>query len=430
MAARNLKLSFMMKKNYLFACLALVCSTAFVTSCQKEGDDVVAPVSKAVSFNDDSGLELKVGTTAMYGCNVKYTPDADDATKAVLTVEGAKNDMNAIISGLIGRILANGQPVSPFIRVRADNPAGIVTSGVLPGAPVLTIPVVLEIDGNTGKFSGTGETQSCSYSYKGSVSESSLILSIEDVKLKENILANSRWKIAEPNFAESKGGSTLVFDWSYKGGQNPSTVNFGLILGELVRSSVGLAIENRIYESVNSINFLEGGDITMTILDTISIPAGLGNYIVSNDKLVVYPNVQGIVSFVQPFIEAAAPSAELTKADDPTAMIMNIVGKLSGVLALTVQNGIPFNFDNKGDSMSIVLSDDFISTLIASLQFFMTDPDVNTLIQSYIASQLEGLEPAEQEARRSSIMAILQAVNENLMLTDKIVIGLNLQKIR
>lgn len=56
--------------------------------------------------------------------------------------------------------------------------------GVLPGTPVLSLPVNLKPDGGVYSFSGNGETEYLTYTYEGNVNASKMAFSFNDVTLK------------------------------------------------------------------------------------------------------------------------------------------------------------------------------------------------------------------------------------------------------
>ncbi|MBO4500248.1 MAG: hypothetical protein J5732_08365 [Bacteroidaceae bacterium] len=429
-----------MKKNFLLACLSLLCTTLAITSCQNEskgGNEIPAPVDKPVTFTDESGLDLKINSNQSTGCTVNYTPSADDATKAVLAIEGAKTNLGTVIGGLVSSLRVESilsRPLELSAATRADVATGIVTSNVIPGSPVLTIPVDLEIDGKTGKFSGTGENQYCTYSYKGTVTESSLVLSIDDCKLKPNSLSGTSWKVAEPDLAGQKFGKTLLFDWKYI--HEPATENYGGLLSErLLTDGRGLEIEAALCQIINAINFSGSGDITVTAMDTINLPAGLLGYVATNEKMILYPDILNIIEFVKAniltkIIHQTPESGVSTRSYDPTPMILSLVNKVSGILALAIQNGIPFDYVIHGEIMTLTLSNEFVKTLIASLQGLLNDAEFNTLIQTLINNSIEGLSPEEQLRRKAEAEALISSIIENVALTDSILIGINLQKIQ
>lgn len=137
------------------------------------------------TFTGENGLQLTYNGAPMLGKKVTFTPDATNAQKATLRLEG-EFDLNGIL----------GKAKSAAAREEVSMPTA---PGVLPGSPVVTLPVDLTINGDQCSFAGTSETDYCTFSYKGEVSAGAMELALSEVKLKNAKLAGMTWKLKPYN---------------------------------------------------------------------------------------------------------------------------------------------------------------------------------------------------------------------------------------
>lgn len=86
------------------------------------------------TFTGENGLQLTYNGAPMLGKKVTFTPDATNAQKATLRLEG-EFDLNGIL----------GKAKSAAAREEVSMPTA---PGVLPGSPVVTLPVDLTINGD------------------------------------------------------------------------------------------------------------------------------------------------------------------------------------------------------------------------------------------------------------------------------------------
>lgn len=94
---------------------------------------MVNPVPQT-TFTGENGLQLTYNGAPMLGKKVTFTPDATNAQKATLRLEG-EFDLNGIL----------GKAKSAAAREEVSMPTA---PGVLPGSPVVTLPVDLTINGD------------------------------------------------------------------------------------------------------------------------------------------------------------------------------------------------------------------------------------------------------------------------------------------
>lgn len=163
-----------MKKNLFYYLFAVICTIGLFTSCSDDDEKVVNPIPQT-TFNSENGLQLTYNGAPLLGKKVTFTPDATEATKATLRLEG-EFDLTGILKGQ---------------RSNMTSPTG---PGVFPGSPVTTLSVDLSINGNQCTFSGVSETEYCTFSYAGKVTAGTMDLSFTDVTLKNTALAGTVWK--------------------------------------------------------------------------------------------------------------------------------------------------------------------------------------------------------------------------------------------
>lgn len=136
-----------MKKKFIYLC-AVICSMGLFTACSDDDDNEKIPGSQT-TFTTEDGLLLTVNGETMVGKTATFTP-ANGSAKASITLSGEPLDLTALMSGA-GK--ADNQPVMN----------AIMTCGVIPGSPEVTIPVDIE----DGQFSGAFETEYCNFRYAG-----------------------------------------------------------------------------------------------------------------------------------------------------------------------------------------------------------------------------------------------------------------------
>jgi hypothetical protein len=138
-----------MKKNLFYYLFAVICSVTLFTSCSDDDDEKMVNPVPQTTFTGENGLQLTYNGASMPGKKVTFTPDATNAQKATLRLEG-EFDLNGIL----------GKAKSAAAREDVSMPTA---PGVLPGSPVVTLPVDLTINGDQCSFAGTSETDYCTF---------------------------------------------------------------------------------------------------------------------------------------------------------------------------------------------------------------------------------------------------------------------------
>ncbi len=166
-------------KTYLPLCL--LSGLMLLTACSDD-EPSVSPLPEK-TYTGTSALNLEYNDAPMSGKSVTYTQTGDKA--------------NLVMSSTVSL----GE-ISPALKELPPVPG----PGVLPGTPVLTLPVNLSADGGKYEFAGTGETDFVTYSYSGDVNADVLDFEFKDVRLKNQRLANTVWVPAPTEKATSALG--------------------------------------------------------------------------------------------------------------------------------------------------------------------------------------------------------------------------------
>ena len=161
-----------MKKTLFIGLFSIVLAGGVLTSCSSDDDSsVVSPITQTKTYADASGLTLTYSGAPMLGKQVVFTPDANDITKATLTLSGA-------------------QTTSPL----SDNASGLATAGVIPGEVSTTIDVDLTIKNDTVTFAGEENRGGYTLKYQGSATDASLNLAL-NVTFVETAWTNTSWQL-------------------------------------------------------------------------------------------------------------------------------------------------------------------------------------------------------------------------------------------
>lgn len=139
-----------------------------LASCSDD-EPTVSPLPEK-TYTGNESLELRYNQSPMSGKSVAFIQNEE---KATLTM---------------GSTVSPGD-LSESLKGMPDIPG----PGVLPGTPVLSLPVNLKPDGGVYSFSGNGETEYLTYTYEGNVNASKMAFSFNDVTLKNQRLANTVW---------------------------------------------------------------------------------------------------------------------------------------------------------------------------------------------------------------------------------------------
>lgn len=289
-----------MKKNLFYYLFAVICTIGLFTSCSDDDEKVVNPIPQT-TFNSENGLQLTYNGAPLLGKKVTFTPDATEATKATLRLEG-EFDLAGILKGQ---------------RSNMTSPTG---PGVFPGSPVTTLSVDLSINGNQCTFSGVSETEYCTFSYAGKVTAGTMDLSFTDVTLKNTALAGTVWK-PTPLANTEDGGMDEPIHFVWKSGTkaaieifgHPSEIEINDLLLLALRfplfddgSGDRVSVEQMLCSVLKDVTLGADGNIVATYMDAanggtewVTSPSNMAQYVVTGDnQLLLFLNPQAIMANV------------------------------------------------------------------------------------------------------------------------------------
>lgn len=337
-----------MKKN-LFYLFALICSMSLFTACSDDDDDkVVCPVPQT-EFTVATGLNLTYNGGTMLGKKVTFTPDASDATKATLVLAG-----NLDLSGILTREAASGS----------------FGAGVFPGSPVVTLPVTLNIQGDECSFSGTSETDYCTFDYAGKVTASSLKLDLTNVALKNSALSGTTWVPTPLNSDSMEEPIHLIWE------SNKNVPGWGLPIQTILTSALRM-----LCSVLHDITLGADGNISASYVDAaqggtsvVKTPANVAQYVVlSNTQMKVYLNLDAIIANVKRL-------GSSTKAIDMSEILSQAVTSLLPL----VTDGVPLTYEKNEGKLKAYLNTDLLLPLMKNIvaPLFSDEEFVNMLIEA------------------------------------------------
>jgi hypothetical protein len=398
-----------MKKNLFYYLFAVICSVTLFTSCSDDDDEKMVNPVPQTTFTGENGLQLTYNGAPMPGKKVTFTPDATNAQKATLRLEG-EFDLNGIL----------GKAKSAAAREDVSMPTA---PGVLPGSPVVTLPVDLTINGDKCSFAGTSETDYCTFSYKGEVSAGAMELALSEVKLKNAKLAGMTWKLKpydkeDPNETDPIylvwEAEKIVFDFL----PIESVLKFALSM-ELIAAGADhkVSAKEMLGTVLQDVTFMEDGNIVATYKDAANggtewtkSPVNLAQYVVENDNQIkVFLNPAAIIAAVN----------NAGRAVDVQTVIQQTIQMLYPMLV----NGVPVAFEQTEDALSVYLNTELLLPLLKTLVVpLLSDEEVVAMLVELMKKDPDFSEMADLAE------PMLKAFPEIIESTTKVEIGLNFVK--
>ena len=397
-----------MKKNLFYYLFTVICSVTLFASCSDDDEKVVNPVPQT-TFTGENGLQLTYNGAPMLGKKVTFTPDATNAQKATLRLEG-EFDLNGIL----------GKAKSAAAREEVSMPTA---PGVLPGSPVVTLPVDLTINGDQCSFAGTSETDYCTFSYKGEVSAGAMELDLSEVKLKNAKLAGMTWKLEPYDETNPNETDPIYLVWEAE----KKVLGFmpieSVLKMALRMDLIAAGADNKISATdmlgtvLQDVTFMEDGNIVATYKDAANggtewtkSPVNLAQYVVENDnQMKVFLNPAAIIAAVN----------NAGRAVDVQAVIQQAIQMLYPMLV----NGVPVAFGQTDDALSVYLNTELLLPLLKTLV-------VPLLSDEEVVAMLVELMKKDPDFGEMAGLAepTLKAFPEIIESTTKVEIGLNFVK--
>lgn len=364
-----------MKKNLFYYLFAVICTIGLFTSCSDDDEKVVNPIPQT-TFNSENGLQLTYNGAPLLGKKVTFTPDATEATKATLRLEG-EFDLAGILKGQ---------------RSNMTSPTG---PGVFPGSPVTTLSVDLSINGNQCTFSGVSETEYCTFSYAGKVTAGTMDLSFTDVTLKNTALAGTVWK-PTPLANTEDGGMDEPIHFVWKFGTkaaieifgHPSEIEINDLLLLALRfplfddgSGDRVSVEQMLCSVLKDVTLGADGNIVATYMDAanggtewVTSPSNMAQYVVTGDnQLLLFLNPQAIMANVDNVEKSV-------RTVDVGAILQQAIAELYPMLI----NGVPLTYTKEGNRMKVFLGTDLLLPLMKNIvaPLFEDEEFLNMVIEA------------------------------------------------
>ena len=398
-----------MKKNLFYYLFAVICSVTLFTSCSDDDDEKMVNPVPQTTFTGENGLQLTYNGAPMPGKKVTFTPDATNAQKATLRLEG-EFDLNGIL----------GKAKSAAAREDVSMPTA---PGVLPGSPVVTLPVDLTINGDKCSFAGTSETDYCTFSYKGEVSAGAMELALSEVKLKNAKLAGMTWKLKPYDKEDPNETDPIYLVWEAEKKvfdflPIESVLKLALRM-ELIAAGADhkVSAAEMLGTVLQDVTFMEDGNIVATYKDAANggtewtkSPVNLAQYIVENDNQIkVFLNPAAIIAAVN----------NAGRAVDVQAVIQQTIQMLYPMLV----NGVPVAFEQTEDALSVYLNTELLLPLLKTLVVpLLSDEEVVAMLVELMKKDPDFSEMADLAE------PMLKAFPEIIESTTKVEIGLNFVK--
>ena len=405
-----------MKKNLFYYLFAVICTIGLFTSCSDDDEKVVNPIPQT-TFNSENGLQLTYNGAPLLGKKVTFTPDATEATKATLRLEG-EFDLAGILKGQ---------------RSNMTSPTG---PGVFPGSPVTTLSVDLSINGNQCTFSGVSETEYCTFSYAGKVTAGTMDLSFTDVTLKNTALAGTVWK-PTPLANTEDGGMDEPIHFVWKSGTKAAIEIFGhpseieindlLLLALLFPlfddgSGDRVSVEQMLCSVLKDVTLGADGNIVATYMDAanggtewVTSPSNMAQYVVTGDnQLLLFLNPQAIMANVDNVEKSV-------RTVDVGAILQQAIAELYPMLI----NGVPLTYTKEGNRMKVFLGTDLLLPLMKNIvaPLFEDEEFLNMVIEAMKSDPQFG-------GMAGMMVPTLKLLPEIIKNTTQLEIGLDLTQVK
>lgn len=406
-----------MKKNLFYYLFAVICTIGLFTSCSDDDEKVVNPIPQT-TFNSENGLQLTYNGAPLLGKKVTFTPDATEATKATLRLEG-EFDLAGILKGQ---------------RSNMTSPTG---PGVFPGSPVTTLSVDLSINGNQCTFSGVSETEYCTFSYAGKVTAGTMDLSFTDVTLKNTALAGTVWK-PTPLANTEDGGMDEPIHFVWKSGTkvaieillgHPSEVEINDLLLLALRfllfddgSRDRVSVEQMLCSVLKDVTLGADGNIVATYMDAanggtewVTSPSNMAQYVVTGDnQLLLFLNPQAIMANVDNVEKSV-------RTVDVGAILQQAIAELYPMLI----NGVPLTYTKEGNRMKVFLGTDLLLPLMKNIvaPLFEDEEFLNMVIEAMKSDPQFG-------GMAGMMVPTLKLLPEIIKNTTQLEIGLDLTQVK
>lgn len=368
-----------------------------LTSCSNDDDSsVVSPITQTKTYADASGLTLTYSGAPMLGKQVVFTPDANDITKATLTLSGA-------------------QTTSPL----SDNASGLATAGVIPGEVSTTIDVDLTIKNDTVTFAGEENRGGYTLKYQGSATDASLNLAL-NVTFVETTWTNTSWQLLPPgNLFSGDPMQPIHVKWDadpFDFNGSPYEIQSLISLAISMTQIEGNTIPKMLCGVLNKVTFLSDGNVQAEYKDSLNAtewktsPLNLATYTV--------PEPNKIRLFLNPAQIAATASGK------SRAGMTDVLSQLMAAVTPMLSEGILITLDKGEEGVLKAYLD--IETLLPILKIvapLFEDETAVEQILSMLKAQAGEMAGMVDVFLKPALVAMPQIIGS----TETIQIGIKMQ---
>lgn len=338
-----------MKKQILSLLLSMIVGVVLFTSCKDDDNTVNVQTLPSTTYRD-ANLVLNYSGAPMLGKQATFIPDAQDPSKAILTLTGVET-------------------------ISQKNLSRSSSSSVIPGVDIFNISLnnLLLVDGKVA-FEGTHQDDSFIVVYKGWATSSDMNISL-DVVMSQNNLMGKTFKLApagvfspSPFYINWKADSfPLVEDGTW---DIQSAISMILSMTQIE----GATIPSMLLGVLNEVTFLADGNIQATYKNEITdakwktSPLNLIMYRVESGKVKIYLNLPQIA------VEAGADIQPVLE------MIEGMIGKVN--FAAGIPLGYDFVVTDAVETMNLYLDKDFLLPILEILKPLLED---ETMVNAIVA---------------------------------------------
>ncbi len=420
-----------MKKKLVYF-IAAVGVMTMTQACRDENAIPGVEIPEIDFSSENMSSAIFLNGNAVVGKTVKYTPTGNGTANIIIAGEPLN------IGDLIGGMTYDETGATGI---------SIPTPGVLPGSPSVTIPVQLKGSETECTFEGVDETDYCTFSYSGKVSEQNLTLNLSDVKLKNTSLAGT-WNLN--SFADPETGSENFYNILRLEWDADSLANIELFPGAVMSMPIGTIaklalvaypmldpdengnptknVAQMLNYALKSVTFGEDGNITAKYTDfnkadrpEVESPVGFAQYVIADDNTIrLYLNPAAIIA-------STMSKARMARSLDINALIEGLMTNVVPMLA----NGIPVQFgpqiyndekETTDASTSFYLGTSTLLPILKTIAPVLQDEDIIAALVAMIKE-----DPSFKDMA-GMFEGILKSLPDVIDTTSKIEVGINMTK--
>ena len=406
-----------------------ILGACFLSSCSKE--DVELPDLLQEKTYSSSNLLINYCGQEMPGKSVTLIPSGtSDSRSVVLRCQGA-TDLDQLSS-----IGLSGTGAAP---------------GVVPGSPVIELPVDLTLNKEGYLFSGSKSTDICSFDFNGTITEQELNLNIENVRLDNLTCAGSVWK---PQQFKQNGLEVTSMPFHLLWEIDPAVgidVDLTGLLKLLVTAPIVPTYHDTAYSSLSqllssslqTIAFLENGNVILRYYSSVggatqlmtSQGPTLQYFVNSPSQITLYPNPTSLfglwlvaqsdssgipdISFkLPPYCENSDASAS---ADDLKEALLPLVKELVPVFLQMTMQGIPVQVSKSETGVNAYLDTKTLLTIIGQVvNVALQHPEILEKLLKFLPDDAETADTLQL------IQELLPQIETILSNTTRLELGLSL----